>query len=104
MCFIRSRQNYLSRYHASISYFSRLTSRKIQDIPATLGVYNLISRNFKTQFHDIPSQKVANLASRKRPDGQVCNGEVGKKAVVKQIRVPIQKPVLLLPLEEHCLQ
>ena len=33
MCFIRSRQNYLSRYHAIISYFSRLPSRKIKKFP-----------------------------------------------------------------------
>ena len=33
MCFIRSRQNYLSRYHAIISYFSRLPSRKIKTLP-----------------------------------------------------------------------
>ena len=33
MCFIRSRQNYLSRYHAIISYFSRLPSRKIKTFP-----------------------------------------------------------------------
>ena len=33
MCFIRSPQNYLSRYHAIISYFSRLPSRKIKTFP-----------------------------------------------------------------------
>ena len=33
MCFIRSHQNYLSRYHAIISYFSRLRSRKIKTFP-----------------------------------------------------------------------
>ena len=33
MCFIRSRENYLSRYHAIISYFSRLPSRKIKTFP-----------------------------------------------------------------------
>ena len=33
MCFIRSRQNYLSRYHAIISYFSRLPSKKIKTFP-----------------------------------------------------------------------
>ena len=32
-----------------------------------LGLSNPISRNFKTQFPDIPSQKVANPASRKSP-------------------------------------
>ena len=38
MCFIRSRQNHLSRYHAIISYFSRLRSRKIKTFPV-LWVY-----------------------------------------------------------------
>ena len=33
MCSNRSRQNYLSRYHAIISYFSRLPSRKIKTFP-----------------------------------------------------------------------
>ena len=33
MSFIRSGQNYLSRYHAIISYFSRLPSRKIKKVP-----------------------------------------------------------------------
>ena len=31
----------------------------------------------------------------------LCNGEVGKKAVVKEIRVPTQRLVLILPLEEQ---
>ena len=35
MCFIRSRQNYLSRYHAINSYFSRLPSRKIKTFPVS---------------------------------------------------------------------
>ena len=33
MWFIRSRQNYLSRYHAINSYFSRLPNRKIKTFP-----------------------------------------------------------------------
>ena len=33
MCFIRSRENHLSRYYAIISYFSRLPSRKIETFP-----------------------------------------------------------------------
>ena len=33
MCFISSRQNYLSRYHAIISDFSRLPSKKNKTFP-----------------------------------------------------------------------
>ena len=36
MCFIRSRQNYLFRYHAIISYFSQLSSGKIKTFPVPL--------------------------------------------------------------------
>ena len=36
MYFIRYRQNYLSRYHAIISYFSRLLTRKIKTFPVPL--------------------------------------------------------------------
>ena len=35
MCFFRSCQNYLSRYHAIISYLSRLPSRKIKIFPVS---------------------------------------------------------------------
>ena len=35
MCFIRSRHNYLSRYHAINSYFSHLPSRKIKTFPVS---------------------------------------------------------------------
>ena len=34
-----------------------------------MGVAHPVSRNFKTHFPDIPSKKVANPASRKRPAG-----------------------------------
>ena len=34
-----------------------------------MGVSNPVSHNFKTQFPDISSQKVANPASRKSPAG-----------------------------------
>ena len=40
-----------------------------KDIPGTVAVSNPVSRNFKTRFPVIPSQKVANPASRKSPAG-----------------------------------
>ena len=59
-CFIRSRQNYLSRYHATNSYFSRLPSRKIKTFsvswvylipfPAILKPNFLLSRLKKWQI------------------------------------------------------
>ena len=68
MCFIRSFVP-ISRCHF---IFFPFTEQKNQDIPGTVGVSNPVSRNFKTQFSNIPSQKVANPASRKGPAGPLA--------------------------------
>ena len=43
--------------------------KRNEDISSTAGVAHPVSDNFKIHFPDIPSQKVANSASRKRPGG-----------------------------------
>ena len=64
----KSHQNYLSRHHVIISYPSRLPNRKIKtEIPIIVGIAHPVSCNFKTHFPNIPSKKVANHVSQKRP-------------------------------------
>ena len=74
MCVIRSRQSYLSRYHAIIPYFSHLPSRKIKTFlvpwvylipfPAISKPYFLISRLKKWQ---IPRPEKALLDPSEHP-------------------------------------
>ena len=68
MCFIRSRQNYLSRYHAIISYFFRLPSRKMKPFPVPwvyLIPFRAISKPnfpiFRLKKWQIPRPEIALL-------------------------------------------
>ena len=70
MCFTRSRQNHLSRYHAIISCFSRLPSRKIKTLVPQ--VYLIPSLPISKHNSRYPVSKSGNTSVPKKPCWAPC--------------------------------